>query len=238
MKKCISKILHYTFYLLALTLPCTHKVRASDEDIRPLPTVTPEQERKKVRKLLLIGPKAGSTYNEKTSTLNSIVNHLYHVKFDDNYRYQEARGDTKEIKEYAFNPPDKDYTLSIIDTPDDTKEETLKEKGFLKDGDHTIWLIVIAGTITRTEIVNSVNDIKPWANKKNRFFIFACKDTGDIPVENQLRMEKGIDIGKENKGWFRAINNPFRLNKYNEDEDEDEVEIKRTEAGFYATKKV
>eukprot|EP01084_Bolivina_argentea_P156138 272090_1 len=68
----------------------------------------------------------GRTGCGKTTTLNSMMNYLWGVEFDDKHRYKLIRDDfklndgyyaTADVTAYHLAPPKVDFELTVIDTP-------------------------------------------------------------------------------------------------------------------------
>ena len=77
---------------------------------------------KKNRCILVIG----ATGTGKTTCLNSMMNYLWEVEFEDKFRYKlifddkhanQAKSQTKDVTAYYLNPPRLKYSLTVVDTP-------------------------------------------------------------------------------------------------------------------------
>eukprot|EP01084_Bolivina_argentea_P057398 104867_1 len=69
----------------------------------------------------------GATGTGKTTLLNSMMNYLWQVEYDDAYRFKlvyeqlkthgQAESVTDNVTAYHLDPPAVDYELTVIDTP-------------------------------------------------------------------------------------------------------------------------
>ena len=68
----------------------------------------------------------GATGTGKTTCLNSMMNYLWEVEYEDKFRYKlilenknanQAKSQTQKVTAYYLNPPTLDYSLTLVDTP-------------------------------------------------------------------------------------------------------------------------
>ena len=90
-----------------------------------IPTIKKEDiDKNRIWKTIMV---IGETGSGKSTTLNSMVNYLWHVSLEDHYRFvlipppakksDQSKSVTSEVTSYHFQPPGLDYGITIVDTP-------------------------------------------------------------------------------------------------------------------------
>eukprot|EP01084_Bolivina_argentea_P268580 456238_1 len=182
----------------------------------------------------------GATGTGKTTLLNSMMNYLWNVEYDDKYRYKlvyeikksggQADSQTDTVTAYYLDPPALDYQLTVIDTPGygDTRgikqdeKITKNVKKFFETKIQQIDVIcfVIRApqarlTPTQKYIFNQVLGIFGNDIKENIFVLLTFADNKKPPAIAALKA--GRVPYKES---FKLNNSAFELD---EDDDEDEI---------------
>ena len=200
--------------------------------------------KKRNRCILVIG----ATGTGKTTCLNSMMNYLWEVKYDDKFRYKlifedqnanQAESQTKTVTAHYLNPPKLDYSLTLVDTPGYgdtvgiTQDDriTQKIKHFFDKEIQSIDAVcfVIRGPQARLEatqkyVFNKVLEVFGKDIKDNIFILFTFADSQKPPAlaaikEAKIPYKKYFKLN--NAGFFDIPTADGDDTKTNSGEDDD-----------------
>eukprot|EP01084_Bolivina_argentea_P156139 272097_1 len=179
----------------------------------------------------------GRTGCGKTTTLNSMMNYLWGVEFDDKHRYKLIHDDlelkddgTVDVTAYHLAPPKVDFELTVIDTPGFGQVDFEKDVRITKkikeviDKLHGIDAIclVATGSFARLSLERQYK-IDQFLNlfgndiKENVFILFTFADGGEPPALPVVR-KRLVPYKK----WFQLNNSAYGVNIVEEKNDCDE----------------
>jgi predicted GTPase len=201
----------------------------------------------------------GATGTGKTTFLNSMVNYLYDVKQEDDFRFkivtqadeghEDAKSKTKQVSAYCFNDTKLPYRLVVVDTPGygdtdglmaDKRTTGLIKNLFENQGknriDHldAVCIVVKASdsrlTAQQRHNFNSVLQLFGKDVASNLFIIATFCDASEPPVKASLRAAE-IDISKFSKFNNSAFFEGF-LSKNEEEQEFQKFFWKAGQASF------
>jgi hypothetical protein len=190
----------------------------------------------------------GATGTGKTTFLNSMVNYLYDVKQEDNFRFKivtqddegrdDAKSKTKHVSAYCFNDTKLPYRLVVVDTPGygdteglaaDKQTTGLIKNLFENQGENGInhldaVCIVVKSSDSRLNAqqrhnFNSVLQLFGKDVAANLFIIATFCDASEPPVKASLRAA-GIDYSK----FFKFNNSAFFEGFHDKNDEEKEFQ--------------